>query len=221
MLRLHHLAYSRSFRILWALEELGLEYELENYNRQPDMSAPKTLRAIHPLGKAPILEDDGLVIAESAVILDYLQAKYDVAGKFKPQDAANINQYHYWMHFAEGSLMPYLVFSLVMQQLGKKPIPPGVRLLTGAIGKQVFRQFMKPRLKEQVDFIEQYLSKNPYFAGEFSFADVQMMFALLGLLEIPEMPPMPHIRTFVTRMQGRTAYGKAQAKSPDGGRVVM
>lgn len=217
MIRLHHLAYSRSFRILWALEELGLDYELVNYNRMPDMSAPPTLRDIHPLGKAPLLEDNGQVIAESAVILDYLQSTYDADGKFKPQ---TVNQYHYWMHFAEGSLMPYLVFSLVMQQLGKKPIPPGVRLLTGAIGKQVFKQFMKPRLKEQVGFIEQHLSKNAYFAGEFSFADVQMTFALLGLLEIPELPAMPNIQAFVTRVQNRDAYKRAQAKSPDGGQVV-
>lgn len=217
MLRLHHLAYSRSFRILWALEELGLEYELVNYSRMPDMSAPPTLRDIHPLGKAPLLEDDGQVIAESAVILGHLQSGYDADGKFKPQD---VNQYNYWMHFAEGSLMPYLVFSLVMRQLGKKPIPPGVRLLTGAIGKQVFKQFMKPRLKEQVGFIEQHLSKNSYFAGEFSFADVQMTFALLGLLSIPEMPAMPNIQAFIARVQSRDAYKKAQVKSPDGGRVV-
>lgn len=218
MLRLHHLAYSRSFRILWALEELELTYVLENYARMPDMSAPRKLRDIHPLGKAPILEDGTHVLAESAVILDYLQSKYDMDGRFKPQD---ITQHHYWMHFAEGSLMPYLVFSLVMQQLGKKPIPPGVRMLTGLVGKQVFRQFMKPRLQEQVVFIEQHLSRHQYFAGTFSFADVQMTFALLGLLEIPEMPAMPQIQAFVKRVQGRAAYQRAQAKSPDGGKVVM
>src|SRR5699024_10997295 len=150
------LEYSRSFRILWALEELGLDYELVNYQRRKDLSAPKALKAVHPLGKAPLLEINGEVIAESAVILEYLQSNFDQENLFKPTDKKTLNQYHFWMHFAEGSLMPYLVFTLVMQQLGKKPIPPIVRSLTGGIGQQVFKQFMQPRLHEQVAFIEQH-----------------------------------------------------------------
>ena len=115
--------------------------------------------------------------------------------------------------------MPYLVFTLVMQQLGKKPVPFIVRPLTGAIGKQVFMQFMRPRLKESVSFIEQHLAKQQYFAGTFSFADIQMTFALLALSEIPLLPEMPHIRAFLARVQNRPAYKKAQQKSPDGGQV--
>lgn len=220
MIKLHHLEYSRSFRILWALEELGLDYELVNYQRRKDLSAPKTLKAVHPLGKAPLLENDGEVIVESAVILEYLQGHFDKNHQFKPTDSKALNQYHFWLHFAEGSLMPYLVFSLVMQQLGKKPTPPLVRTLTGAIGKQVFTQFMQPRLTEQVVFIEQHLANNTYFAGEFSFADVQMTFPLLGLLATPSMPPMPNIERFVQQVMARDAYKTAQQKSPDGGKVA-
>lgn len=219
MIRLHHLEYSRSFRILWALEELGQNYELVNYQRQPNLAAPESLKKLHPLGKAPILEDDGQVIAESAVILDHLQTRFDPNQQFKPTNAQGLNQYNYWMHFAEGSLMPYLVFTLVMQQLGKKPVPFIVRPLTGAIGKQVFMQFMRPRLKEAVNFIEQHLAKQQYFAGTFSFADIQITFALLALTEIPLLPEMPHIRAFLARVQNRPAYKKAQQKSPDGGQV--
>lgn len=219
MIRLHHLEYSRSFRILWALEELGQNYELVNYQRQPNLAAPESLKKLHPLGKAPILEDDGQVIAESAVILDHLQTRFDPNQQFKPTNAQGLNQYNYWMHFAEGSLMHYLVFTLVMQQLGKKPVPFIVRPLTGAIGKQVFMQFMRPRLKEAVNFIEQHLAKQQYFAGTFSFADIQITFALLALIEIPLLPEMPHIRAFLARVQNRPAYKKAQQKSPDGGQV--
>ncbi|MFY9178602.1 MAG: glutathione S-transferase [Venatoribacter sp.] len=220
MIKLHHLEYSRSFRILWALEELGLDYQLINYKRCKDLSAPKELKAIHPLGKAPLLEVDGQVIAESAVILDYLQSHYDQNHRFKPSDSNGQTQYNFWMHFAEGSVMPYLVFTLVMQQLGKKPIPPIIRNLTGAIGMQVFRQFMQPRLTEQVEFIEAHLANNEHFAGDFSFADVQMVFALLGLQEIPNMPAMPNIQRYLTKVLARDAYKKAQAKSPDGGKVT-
>jgi len=220
MIKLHHLEYSRSFRILWALEELGLDYELLNYQRRKDLSAPKALKTVHPLGKAPLLEVDGEVIAESAVILEYLQTHFDKNNQFKPSAGKALNQYHFWLHFAEGSLMPYLVFTLVMQQLGKKPIPPIVRTLTGGIGKQVFKQFMQPRLTEQVEFIEQHLASNAYFAGEFSFADVQMMFPLLGLLEIPNLPAMPNIKRFVQQIMARDAYKTAQQKSPDGGKVT-
>lgn len=216
MLRLHHLEYSRSFRILWALEELGLDYQLVNYQRLPNLAAPASLKAIHPLGKAPILEDDQQVIAESAVILEHLRHQYDLTGKFIPQDS---NAYTFWLHFAESSLMPYLVFTLVTQQLGKKPIPPVVRLLTGAIGKRIFRQFMKPRIQDQIDFIEAHLAQQDYFAGTFSFADIQMSFALMALVKTPEMTPMPHIQAFIARVQNRDAYKKAQAKSPDGGQV--
>lgn len=219
MLRLHHLEYSRSFRILWAMEELGLDYELVNYQRLPNLAAPDSLKKIHPLGKAPILEDDGLVIAESAVILDYLQAKFDTEQRFKPQSVAAQTQYNYWMHYAEGSLMPYLVFTLVMQKLGEKPVPFLVRPLTGAIGKQVFAQFMRPRLKDAVGFLENHLSKQEFFAGEFSFTDVQMTFALLALLDVPALPDMPNIRAYLSRVQSRPAYKSAQLKSPDGGQV--
>ena len=119
MITLHHLEHSRSLRILWALEELGLEYEVKFYKRLPTYAAPPELKNIHPLGKAPVLTDGDLVIAESAVILEYLQATYDTEHTFKPQNPKDLMQYNYWMHYAEGSLMPYLVMTLVMSNVPK------------------------------------------------------------------------------------------------------
>lgn len=220
MLTLHHLEHSRSFRILWALEELDVEYQMEYYQRRPNMAAPKALKNLHPLGKAPILTDDALVIAESAVILDYLQQHYDTAQQFKPANTKDVIQYNYWMHYAEGSLMPYLVFSLVMQQLSKKPVPKLARPVTGFVGQQVFKQFIQPRLYEHVEFLEEYLSHNDYFAGEFSFADIQMSFPLMGLVEIPKLPALPHVQAYLARIKQRSAFLTAQRKSPDGGRVI-
>ncbi len=111
---LHHLEKSRSFRILWAMQELGLDYQIKFYPRMPNLSAPPELKAIHPLGKAPILTDDGLVLAESAAILEYLQEQYDRHDYFAPKTQQSKQQYRYWMHYAEGSLMPLLVMQLVM-----------------------------------------------------------------------------------------------------------
>ncbi len=110
MITLHYLQCSRSFRILWALEELGIDdYQVELYQRTSSYAAPEDLKQIHPLGKAPILVDDGDVIVESAVILDYLQQRYDQQQQFRPQDLKDQRQYYYWMHYAEDSILIYLI----------------------------------------------------------------------------------------------------------------
>ena len=119
MITLHHLDQSRSFRILWALEELELDYQVQFYQRLPTFAAPPELKLVHPLAKAPVLTDDDQTIAESAVILQYLQESYDVQQQFKPQHKAEQQQYRYWMHYAEGSLMPLLVMQLVMNNVPK------------------------------------------------------------------------------------------------------
>lgn len=221
MLTLHHLEHSRSIRILWALEELGIDYQLKYYKRLPSMSAPPELKKIHPLGKAPILTDEELVIAESAVILDYLQTHYDTEHQFKPQSAQAINQYNYWMHYAEGSLMPYLVFTLVVGQLGSKKVPFIVRPVTRIIGDQLQKQFSRPRLQEHIAFLEQHLAKNTFFAGDdFSFADIQMIFPLYALLTRQDEISIPNIQKYVERVNQRPALKSAQQKSPDGGKVI-
>ncbi|WP_338560452.1 glutathione S-transferase [Acinetobacter sp. KS-LM10] len=213
MITLHHLEQSRSLRILWALEELGVDYQIKHYKRLPTMSAPPELKAVHPLGKAPILTDGDLTVAESAVILDYLQHNYDAENKFKPTNAQDLNQYNYWMHYAEGSLMPLLVMTLVLSLVPPK-VPFIVRPLANKIVDGVQDGFTKPRLNEHVEFLEQYLKNNDYFAGEFSFADIQMSFPLIAIQERMGKK-YPNIEKFVQRITQRPHYVSAKAKSKD------
>ena len=222
MLTLYHLENSRSIRILWALEELGVDYQVEYFQRLPNMAAPPELQKIHPLGKAPILSDHDLVIAESAVILEYLQENYDQEQRFAPQDRLERLQYRYWMHYAEGSLMPLVVFKLVMGHLGGKNIPLLARPLSKQVGIQVKQRFIQPRLMQHLEFIEKHLAKQLYFAGsEFSFADIQMMFALLGLEKLSSvLQDFPYIQGYMQQLRARPAFKMAQHKSPDGDKVA-
>jgi len=214
MITLHYLQCSRSFRILWALEELGIDdYQVELYQRTSSYAAPEDLKQIHPLGKAPILVDDGDVIVESAVILDYLQQRYDQEQQFRPQDLKDQRQYYYWMHYAEGSLMPLLVMTLVMNNVSKH-VPWIVRPVAEKITDGVKAGFVRPRVKEHILYLEQYLSKHDYFAGEFSFADIQMAFPLIALQKRLH-GKYPNIQAFVQRIQQRSAFQKAEQKSLD------
>lgn len=207
---LHHLEQSRSFRILWAMEELGLDYEVKYYQRQPNLSAPAALKQIHPLGKAPILVDQEQVLAESAAILEYLQESYDGQQQFRPQDAANKAQYRYWMHYAEGSLMPLLVMQLVMTTVPKRT-PLLIRPVAKKICEGVKKQFVQSRLKDHIQFLESYLSEHDYFAGHFSFADIQMSFPLEAM-QSRTGQSYPAIQAYLKRVSQRAAYARALAK---------
>ncbi|MEQ1104224.1 glutathione S-transferase [Acinetobacter ursingii] len=210
MLTLHHLEQSRSFRILWALEELQQDYQIQYYKRLPTYAAPPELKQIHPLGKAPILQDDDRAIAESAVILEYLQSKYDLQNQFKPQNDEDAFQYLYWMHYAEGSLMPLLVFQLVMNNVGKN-VPFIIRPIANKITDGIKAGFIRPRLKDHIVFLEEYLSQHDYFAGQFSFADIQMSFPLEAILT-RTTGQYPNIQAFLTRIQSRPAFQRAKQK---------
>lgn len=210
MITLHYLEQSRAFRILWALEELQQNYDIKYYKRSPTLAAPSELKKIHPLGKSPILQDDQRVIAESAVILEYLQSKYDPKNQFKPQNDEDAFQYLYWMHYAEGSLMPLLVFQLVMNNVGKN-VPFLIRPIANKITDGIKAGFIRPRLKDHIAFLEDYLSKYDYFAGSFSFADIQMSFPLEAILT-RTIGQYPNIQAFLKRVQARPAYQRAKQK---------
>ncbi|KGT46873.1 MULTISPECIES: glutathione S-transferase [Acinetobacter] len=207
---LHHLEQSRSFRILWALEELGLDYEIKYHRRLPNFAAPSELKMIHPLGKAPILIDDDLVLVESAVILQYLQEAYDTAMEFQPLTAAARQQYRYWMHYSEGSLMPLLVMQLVMNSV-EKHAPFLFRPFARQITSGVKKQFIQPRLREHIHYLEDYLSEHEYFAGRFSFADIQMSFPLEAILTRTGKR-YPAIEAYLDRLSHRPAYFRAMSK---------
>lgn len=213
MITLHHLDQSRSLRIIWALEELGLEYQIKHYKRLPTLAAPPELKAVHPLGKSPVLTDGDLTIAESAVILDYLQTTYDSKNQFKPQKPQDLMQYNYWMHYAEGSLMPYLVMTLVMTNMPKH-VPFLIRPIAKKISEGVRGGFINPRLKEHSAFLEDYFSQHDYAAGEFSFADIQMSFPVMAMQQRTQNK-MPQIAAYAERIQQRPAYQRAKAKSGD------
>lgn len=213
MLTLHHLEQSRSFRILWALQELGLDYQIEFYRRQPNYAAPESLKLVHPLGKAPILTDGQEAMAESAAILEYLQRQYDPAAHFKPHDPAALQHYTYWMHYAEGSLMPLLVFQLVLNKVGEQ-VPFLLRPLAHKITEGIRAGFIQPRLKDHIAYLEQYLAQHAYFAGEFSFADIQMSFPLEAMATRLQ-GHYPHIQQYLKRIHTRAAYQQAKARDPE------
>ena len=211
MITLHHLEQSRSLRIIWALEELGVEYQIKYYKRLPTMAAPPELKAVHPLGKSPVLTDGDLTIAESAVILEYLQATYDTENKFKSQNPKDLMQYNYWMHYAEGSLMPYLVMTLVMTNMPKH-VPFIIRPVAKKISEGVRGGFINPRLKEHTAYLEDYFSKHEFAAGDFSFADIQMSFPVITMQERTK-GNKPQLATYAQRIQQRSAFSRAKAKS--------
>jgi glutathione S-transferase len=168
MIIVHHLEDSRSQRVLWMLEELGLPYEIKRYERdKKTMLAPPELKQVHPLGKSPVIEDtdDGnRVIAETGAIVEYLVDKAD--GRLgAPANRKGALEYRYWLHYAEGSLMPPLLLKLV---LGRIPL----------FGKAALKR-IQPMIDVHLDFVEAHLATRPWFTGDaMTAADVMMSFPL-------------------------------------------
>ncbi|MDF3829349.1 MULTISPECIES: glutathione S-transferase family protein [unclassified Pseudocitrobacter] len=213
MLTVHHLNQSRSQRVLWALEELNLPYQIIRYQRGADMLAPDSLKKIHPLGKSPIVENDGHVIAESGAILEYLQEIGDPESRFKPQDIEGKLQYRFWLHYAEGSLMSLMMIKLVLQMLGKSPVPLGLRTVGKVLGTGVQKAWLNNQIATHAGFIESHLAKTPWFAGENpSMADIQMSFPLFALLSRGGIPSLPNIAAWKARVEARPAWQQAIEK---------
>ncbi|MGH8530843.1 MAG: glutathione S-transferase [Nevskiales bacterium] len=214
MITVHHLNNSRSQRVLWLLEELGLEYEVKRYERDAKtMLAPPSLKAVHPLGKSPVITDGDATVAESGAISDYLVERYG-RGRFAPPAGTPQRlRYNYWIHYAEGSLMPLLVMKLIFSWL-PKGTPALIRPIAKAIVQGVNHKFLGPNLKLHLDFIESELGKSSWFAGEeFSAADVQMSFPLeAAMARAGSDASRPKIAAFVERVRARPAYQRALKK---------
>lgn len=211
MIIVHHLNQSRSQRILWMLEELSLPWEQVSYQREPTMQAPAALKKIHPLGKSPVIEDNGHVIAESGAILEYLQETYDTQNRLKPDDGEGKLQYRYWLHYAEGSLMPLLVMKLIFGSLGKAPVPWLFRPLGKALGQGVQKSYLNGQIATHADFLEQHLSQNTWFAGaQFSVADIQMSYPVAALLSRSGEGSLPHLAAWWDSARQRPAWQKAE-----------
>jgi glutathione S-transferase len=210
MITVHHLDNSRSQRILWLLEELALDYDLKCYERNPQtLLAPASLKAVHPLGKSPVITDGDVTVAESGAIIEYLLETYG-QGRFVPTDPEHRRRYRYWLHYAEGSLMPWLVMKLVLSRIPQSPdMPFFLRPVAKKMMAKVQTQFLAPQLSTHLSFIEASLQGQDWFAGNFSAADMQMSFPLEVASNRIDLAAYPQIQAFMQRYQARPAYQRA------------
>ena len=212
MIIVHHLNNSRSQRVLWLLEELGVEYDIKRYQRDATtMLAPASLRAVHPLGKSPVITDGDLTIAESGAIVEYLMGCYG-AGRLVPAaDTPERLRYTYWLHYAEGSAMPPLLMKLIFDRIEKSPMPFYVRPVARAIAGKAKSSFVEPNIARHLDFMEAELEKGEWFAGkEFTAADIQMSFPLEAAAARGGLDSSrPKLMAFLERIHARPAYQRA------------
>lgn len=197
MIIVHHLNNSRSQRVLWMLEELGFPYEVRHYQRDAKtMLAPEELKRVHPLGKSPVIEDDGQIVAESGAIVEYLVDK--AGGKLgAPADRASALRYRMFLHYAEGSMMPPLLLKLVLSRV---PI----------MGKIAIKR-IQPMIDVHLDYVEKELAQRPWFAGdEMTGADIMMSFPIEAARSRAGLDESrPHTIAWLNKVQSRPAYKRA------------
>jgi glutathione S-transferase len=212
----HHLNNSRSQRILWLLEELGLPYEVKRYQRDATtMLAPPELRAVHPLGKSPVITDGDVTLAESGAIVEYLAFRYSDGILVPKANAPEHLHYMYWMHFAEGSAMPPLLLKLIFDRIESgKGMPFFVRPVARGIAQQVKKMMVTPNLERQLDYMESWLGSHAWFAGAaFSAADIQMSFPLEAAASRGGLDEKrPKLWAFLKTIHARPAYQRALEK---------
>ena len=213
MLTVHHLNNSRSQRVLWLLEELELPYEIVHYQRDPQtMLAPASLRAVHPLGKSPVVTtDDGLTLAESGAIVETLIERFG-NGRLAPAPGTpDAVRYRYWLHFAEGSAMSPLLLKLVFDRIETTKMPFFAKPIAKAIASKTKSAFINPNIVSHLNFMEAELGKSEWFAGDaFTGADIQMSFPVeaaqaRGGLDAKR----PKLMSYLERIHSRPAYKRA------------
>ena len=219
MITVHHLENSRSQRLLWLLEELGTPYTVQRYARdRKTLLAPPELKQVHPLGKSPVITDGAITVAESGAIIEYLldaHAQVHGQGALRPPPGtAERRQFTYWLHFAEGSAMPFLVMKLVFDKVRSAPVPFFIKPILKGVADEVGKTFLMPNITQQLAFIESTLAAQPWFAGaEFSAADVQMSYPLEAAAERVGLGSShPHISAWLQRIHARPAYQRALAQ---------
>ncbi len=214
MLTVHHLNNSRSQRVLWLLEELAVPYEIVRYQRQPNMLAPKELRQIHPLGKSPVITDNGNTIAESGAIIEYVVDTYGDGRLIPPPKTPERLRYTYFLHYAEGSAMFPLLQKLVFSLMPRRA-PPLMRPMVGMISKKALATMVDPQLRQHMAFWESELAKSEWFAGSaFTAADIQMSFPLEAASARAGLNAADHPKCleFLKRIHARPAYQTALEK---------
>ena len=213
MLIVHHLNNSRSQRILWLLEELGVPYEIKKYQRNAKtMLAPPELIEVHPLGKSPVITDDGATVAETGAIIGYVLEKHGNGRLLPPAGSEERRRFTYWLHFAEGSAMPPLLMKLVFDRIGSgQDMPFFVKPIAKAIANKVKGLMVEPNLKRQLDFMESELGRSEWFAGaQFSAADIQMSFPVEAAHQRAGLDgSRPKLMAWLKKVHARPAYKKA------------
>lgn len=212
MIVVHHLNNSRSQRVLWALEELGVPYEIKHYQRDSKTNlAPASLKKVHPLGKSPVITDGDITIAESGAIVEYLAQNYGKNNFLPELKTPAHRQYLYWLHFAEGTLMQQLLLKLVLEKTVQRSMPFLIKPIARGIMKKVMAGYVGPNITANLTLIENHLKSNQWFAGEeLSGADIQMSFPLEAWAARKSAEQnYPAIIAFVKRFQAREAYIKA------------
>ena len=204
MITIYHLNSSRSERIVWLMEELGLPYRLEEFRRRPDAFAPDELRQVHPLGRAPVIRDGDTVLAESGAIVEYIIARHGGGRLAVAPDQPGFARYLYWLHYAEGSLM----LQLLRESALDRTVPDAQASPATARVREMTRLHMK--------FIEDTVSASPFFAGPaFTAADVMMAFPFTTLQQFRplDLSPYPMLQSYLKRIEARPAYAKAMELS--------
>lgn len=212
MITVHHLNNSRSQRVLWLLEELGLAYEVKKYQRDPKtMLAPPELLAVHPLGKAPVVTDGDAVLAESGAIIETLLERHGNGRLVPAPGTPEMLRWRFWLHFAEGSAMPPLLMKLVFDMVKGPKTPFLVRPVARAIADKVMGLLVEPNLTRQLDFMEAELGRSVWFAGDdFSAADIQMSFPIEAAAQRAGLgASRPRLMAYLQRIHARPGYRRA------------
>ena len=210
MIVVHHLNNSRSQRVLWLLEELGVPYEVKRYERNAKtMLAPPELHAVHPLGKSPVITDGAHTIAETGAIVDYLIATYGEGRLIPPAGTEERLRYTYWLHFAEGSAMPPLVMTLVFGALPAR-VPFFIRPVAKLISDNVQKSFLRPNIEAQLRLMEAELGKSTWFAGEeLTGADIMMSFPVEAAGTRGGLGDAPKLKHWLASVHARPSYQAA------------
>lgn len=212
MITVHHLNNSRSQRILWLLEELGLDYDVKHYERDAKTNlAPASLKKVHPLGKSPVIEEGGRVYAETGAMIDYIIDQHG-NGRLRPAPGTpEYDAYRYWLHAAEGSYMPPLVMTLFLNKMETAPMPFFIRPVAKKLTGGVRDAYLNHTLKGLFDHLEAELGKSTWLAGsEFSAADVIMSFPMEGFFaRAGSAEHFPNIAAFLERIHARPGYKTA------------
>lgn len=212
MITVHHLNNSRSQRVLWLLEELGLPYGIVKYERDAQtMLAPPSLMKVHPLGKSPVITDGELTVAETGAIVEYLIERYGNGRLVPPPGTPQRLRWTYWLHFAEGSAMPPLLLKLIFERIKAAPMPFFAKPIARGIANKVLAAMVEPNLKRQLDFMEGELGRSEWFSGAaFGAADIQMSFPVEAAAQRAGLDASrPKLMAFLKRIHARPAYRRA------------